>query len=114
MNYHTMHGFNNVDYSAGWNNNSHDQMLRNNIDHVYLQYDYNQSGQLEGMEFFNAYRELCLRMGMAPPASQQEVWGAVQQSDANRDGKVGKWEMFNLFKRIQGVQGGMFMNNNAW
>ena len=113
MNYHTMHGFNNVDYSTGWNNNVHDQMLRNNIEHVFMQYDFNRSGQLEGMEFFNAYRDLCLRMGMAPPMNYQEVRMAAQQFDSNHDGRISKWEMFNIFKRIQGVQGGMFMTGHV-
>lgn len=47
-NYQSMNGFNNVNYSGGWNANVHDQMLRNNIDVVYQRYDFNYSGQLEG------------------------------------------------------------------
>lgn len=65
-----MNGYQQVDYSQGWGNN-HDQMLQQKIDMVYQRYDQNHSGQLEGQEFFYAYRDLCLSMGMAPPSSQQ-------------------------------------------
>ena len=109
-NYNQMQGFTHVDYSQGWNANVHDQMLQNNINIVYQKYDSNFSGQLEGQEFFNAYRELCLMMGMAPPQSYQETWQAVNQCDSNRDGRVTKMEMFTLFKRIQGINSGMMMN----
>lgn len=46
MNYQTMNGYQNIDYSGGWNPNYHDQLLRNNIDIVYQRYDMNFSGQL--------------------------------------------------------------------
>lgn len=101
-----MNGFQHVDYSGGWGNN-HDQMLQAKIEMVYQKYDQNRNGQLEGQEFFNAYKELCLQMGMAPPNSYQDAWTAVQQCDSNRDGRVSKAEMLMLFKRIQGVNGGM-------
>lgn len=45
-NYQQMNGFNAVNYSGGWNPNQHDQMLRNQIDQVYMRYDTNQSGTL--------------------------------------------------------------------
>ena len=48
MNCSSMPGYVNVDYSGGWNPNYHDQLLRNNIDAVYMRYDFNYSGQLEG------------------------------------------------------------------
>lgn len=47
-NYTSMNGYINVDYTQGWNPNYHDQLLRNNVDAVFLQYDYNRSGTLEG------------------------------------------------------------------
>lgn len=105
-----MNGYVYVDYSNGWNPNYHDQILRNNIDVVYQRYDMNFTGQLEGNEFFYAYRDLCLMMGMAPPMDYQSVWNAVMQSDTNFNGRVSKMEMFMMFKRIQGIG----MNNNGW
>ena len=48
MNYQGMNGFHQIDYSGGWNPNVHDQMLQNNINRVFMQYDMNMSGQLEG------------------------------------------------------------------
>lgn len=65
-----MNGFCNIDYSGGWGNH-HDQQLMNAINNVFMRYDFNRSGTLEGQEFFNAYRDLCLSMGMAPPSSYQ-------------------------------------------
>lgn len=70
-NYHKMNGYCNIDYSNGWNPMQHDQMLTNNIRIVFQRYDRNRSGQLEGQEFFYAYRDLCLMMGIAPPESYQ-------------------------------------------
>jgi len=43
-------GFNNMgtfSYNGTWNTGN-DQMLRSQIDRVYMQYDYNRTGQLEG------------------------------------------------------------------
>jgi len=47
-NYQQMNGFQAVDYSGGWNANVHDQMLRAKIEQIYMRYDMNQSGSLEG------------------------------------------------------------------
>ncbi len=85
-----MNGYVAVDYSGGWNANYHDQLLRNNIDVVYQRYDRNFSGQLEGQEFFYAYRDLCLMMGLCPPSDYHSVWNAAMQSDTNRDGRTSK------------------------
>ena len=62
-------------------------------------------------------------MGLAPPTDFYSVQNAVMQSDTNFNGRVSKMEMFNIFKRIQGIQmgmgGGMGMGmgggfNNGW
>lgn len=105
-NYSSMPGFVVVDYSNGWNGAYHDQLLRNNIDVVYQRYDRNYSGQLEGNEFYYAYRDLCLLMGLAPPNDYHSVWNAMMACDTNRDGRISKMEMFMLFKRIQGINAG--------
>ena len=84
------------------------------IDMAFQKYDQNRTGQLEVQEFFYAYKELCLSMGMAPPQSQQQVWQAAMQCDTNRDGQVSKPEMFALFKNIQGVQQGGFGQQQMW
>ena len=47
MNYQTMPGFQSVDYSGGWNPNIHDQMLKNNINQVFMKHDTNRNGQLD-------------------------------------------------------------------
>lgn len=108
-NYQSMPGYVCIDYSNGWNDSYHDQLLRTNIDYVYQQYDRNFSGQLEGQEFFFAFRDLCLRMGMAPPMSYESMWNAVMQCDANFNGRVSKMEMFMVFKRLQGINVGAGM-----
>ena len=113
VNYQQMPGYNPVDYSKGWNSNKHDQDLRHLIRTAYQQFDSKRSGQLDGPDFFNAYTHLCLQMGLAPPQTQQDVWNAVQQCDTNKDGKISQWEMFNLFKKIQGINAGMMMNPNS-
>lgn len=106
MSFQNMNGFVNVNYNQGWNPNQHDQMLQTNIDYVYNVYDKNRSGQLEGKEFFGAYRDLCLRMGMAPPNDWNSLRQAFQVCDNNGDGRVNKMEMLMVFKRIQGINSG--------
>lgn len=110
LNYQSMNGYTHIDYSSGWNPSYHDQLLRTNIDYVFQQYDFNFSGQLHGQEFFFAYRDLCLRMGLAPPMDYQSVWGAAMASDVNGNGQVSKMELFILFKKIQGINN----SNNGW
>ena len=110
MNYQGMNGFHMVDYSGGWNPAVHDMMLQQNIEMVFQRYDMNFSGQLEGQEFFFAYRDLCLAMGIAPPMNYGDVWNAVMQCDYNGNGRVSRQEMFMLFKRIQGINAGMTFN----
>ena len=111
--YQNMTGYKAVDYSGGWNANSHDQMLNNNIDYIYQKFDTNCTGQLEGTEFFNAYSDLCLNMGLSPPQSYQEVSNAILSADANFNGRVSKMEMFRLFKMIQGIKSGGMMNQQG-
>ena len=110
MNYQGMNGFHMVDYSGGWNPAVHDMMLQQNIEMVFQRYDMNFSGQLEGQEFFFAYRDLCLSMGIAPPNNYGDVWNAVMQCDYNGNGRVSRQELFMLFKRIQGINAGMTFN----
>ena len=109
FNYTSMPGFCQVDYTGGWNPNVHDMMLKQKINHVFMQYDMNRNGQLEGQEFYGAYRDLCLMMGMAPPQTLQEVWHVAMQNDLNGDGMISPMEMFILFKKLQGINAGMMM-----
>ncbi len=109
-NFQGMNGYTFVDYSGGWNPAIHDQMLRNNVELVFQRYDLNFSGQLEGQEFFYAYRDLCLMMGVCPPMNYQDVWNAAMSSDYNGNGRISRPELFMLFKRIQGINQGMVMN----
>jgi hypothetical protein len=90
FNYQAMNGFNMVDYSGGWNPAVHDMMLQRNVEIVFQRYDMNFSGQLEGQEFFYAYRDLCLMMGVCPPMTYQDIWNAVMQCDTNRDGRINR------------------------
>ena len=87
-NYQTMPGFQRVDYSGGWNPNLHDQMLKTNINQVFMKHDTNRNGQLDPHEFYPAYHDLCLMMGMAPPRTQQDVQSAYMQFDVNKDGMI--------------------------
>ena len=76
-------------------------MLKNNLEVVFQRYDLNLSGQLEGQEFFYAYRDLCLMMGMCPPTSYQEIQQAAIEADNNGNGSISKMELFTLFKKMQ-------------
>ena len=89
-------------YNGVWGN-TQDIWLRGQIDRVYMLYDRNRNGQLEGQEFYFAYRDLCMAVGQTPPAPN-DFWSIRQiaaQADTNFDGRISKMEMFNLFKRCQ-------------
>jgi hypothetical protein len=58
------------------------------------------------MEFFNAYREICLHMGMAPPNDYQSLLQVAQTCDTNFDGRINRMEILMMFKRIQGINCG--------
>jgi hypothetical protein len=103
----SMNGYMNVDYSGGWNPAVHDQMLQNNINVVFQRYDMNFTGQLEGQEFFYAYRDLCLMMGLCPPNDYNTIQQVMIQTDQNFNGRVSKMELFMVFKRAQGINSGM-------
>ena len=92
-----------VDYSGGWNPNIHDEMLKFHISEVVRKHDCNRNGQMDPCEYHPAYRDLCLRMGLAPPKSFVELKGTFERFDTNRDKKLSSLEMFVAFKAIQGV-----------
>ena len=46
-------------------------------------------------------------MGVCPPMNYNDIWQAVRMCDVNGDGRISRMEMFLLFKRIQGINGGM-------
>lgn len=46
-------------------------------------------------------------MGVCPPMTYQDIWNAAMSCDVNGDGRISRMEMFLLFKRIQGINGGM-------
>ena len=49
-------------------------------------------------------------MGLCPPQSYEEVWMMALEGDLNGDGQISRAEMFLLFKRLQGIHGGMMQN----
>jgi hypothetical protein len=59
-----------------------------------------------------AYRELCLRMGLCPPNTYQDVMSAMMAGDSSMNGRISRMEMFILFKRIQGINMGIMMGND--
>jgi len=78
-------------YNGQWQGH-HDMYLRAQIDRVYAQYDYNYTGQLEGQEFYFAYRDLCVSVGQSCPAPN-DFWTIRQiaaQADTNFDGRISK------------------------
>ena len=89
-------------YNGQWLN-THDVFLRNEIDRVYAMYDRNFTGQLEGQEFYFAYRDLCAATGQMPPAPNDfyRIQAIAQQADTNFNGRIDKGEMYMLFKRCQ-------------
>lgn len=75
-----------------------DVQLKDYIDQVFYRYDVNRNGCLSFNELHGFLNELFLMTGFGRTVTQQEAYNALLRIDANHDGCVNKFELFNLFK----------------
>lgn len=75
-----------------------DLQLRQFIDEVFMRYDYNRSGNLNLPELHIFLNELFALTGVKKLFSYEEAYGALASMDANRDGQISKFELFNLYR----------------
>jgi hypothetical protein len=80
--------------------NVSDLQLRQFIDEVFMRYDYNKSGTLNLPELHIFLTELFSLTGMKKTFSYEEACGALQTMDANRDGQISKFELYNLYRHM--------------
>lgn len=77
-----------------------DMMLRQYIDQVFMRYDFNRTGTLNLPELHVFLNELFMMCGLPRRVSYTEAFQALMAMDANRDGQINKFELFNLFHYI--------------
>lgn len=77
-----------------------DQDLRNAVDQVFNQFDQDKSHTLDRSEIVKVLNQLFINLKANRQASQQEVDKFLQLVDTNKDGKLTKMELFEVFKRI--------------
>lgn len=77
-----------------------DLQLRQFIDEVFMRYDYNRSGRLNLPELHIFLNELFMLTGFKKTFTYEEAYGALASIDANRDGQISKFELFNLYKLV--------------
>lgn len=75
-----------------------DMQLRQYIDQVFMRYDFNRTGTLNLQELHMFLNELFGMCGIPHNVSYGECYNALMAMDANRDGQVNKYELFNLFR----------------
>lgn len=85
-------------YNNTTNMNISDIQLHQYIDQVFARYDYNRTGTLNLPELHNFLNELFMMSGIPRNISYIEAYQALMQVDANRDGQVNKFELYNLFR----------------
>jgi hypothetical protein len=65
-----------------------------------MRYDYNRTGTLNLPELHDFLNELFMMTGHPHRVSYMEAYQALMSMDANRDGHINKFEMFNLFRHM--------------
>jgi len=82
-------GMNSFSYNGVWDS-YHTKYLQNQIDRVFLKYNYTGNGQLRSSEFASAYCELCMSMGQTPPLDILTINQIAMQSTPNCNGVISK------------------------
>lgn len=76
--------------------------LKQAIQAIFIQYDQDQSGTLEGTEISKLINDVFIRMGKAREIQQQDIDQFLNGIDKNGDGKVSKTELLDIFKKFMG------------
>ena len=77
-----------------------DQQLKDAVDAVFSQFDKDNSGTLDGQEVSSLINAALKHMNAGRTASQKEVDALIANVDKNGDGKIGKVELFEIFKQV--------------
>jgi Ca2+-binding EF-hand superfamily protein len=70
------------------------------IDELFTRYDRDRSGSLDRSELGAVFNEVLARFNMGFTISQSEAEALLYQIDNNRDGKIGKPELFNCLRNL--------------
>ena len=77
-----------------------EQQLKDAVDAVFQQFDKDNSGTLDSNEVSNLINAALKHMNSPRVASQKEVDALISNVDKNGDGKIGKVELYEIFKQV--------------
>ena len=77
-----------------------EQQLKQAVDAVFQVYDKDNSGTLDKAEVGNLINDALKHMGQNRTVSPAEVEQFVNAVDVNKDGKIEKPELFQIFKKV--------------
>lgn len=81
-------------------NTPQEQQLRQLIDELFVRYDTDRSFTLDRRELQNVFNEVLMRFNMGFTISQSEAEALLCEIDGNRDGKIGKPELFRVLRNL--------------
>jgi Ca2+-binding EF-hand superfamily protein len=77
-----------------------DQQLKDAVDAVFEQFDKDGSNTLDSHEVGNLINAALSNMKVKRQATQQDVHSLISAVDKNNDGKIGKPELLEIFKKV--------------
>lgn len=77
-----------------------EEQLRQAVDQVFLKYDKDQSGFLDFSESTAIVSDALKQMNTQKQPTEQDVRNLLELADENKDNKISKEELFNVFKKL--------------
>ena len=77
-----------------------EQQLKDAVDAVFQNFDKDNSGSLDDKEVANLINAALANMKAGRNASAEEIKALINTVDKNGDGKIGKVELYEIFKKV--------------
>ena len=77
-----------------------EQQLKDAVDAVFQQFDKDNSGTLDSAEVRSLVNAALKQMNANRSATEKEVDALIANVDKNGDGKIGKVELYEIFKQV--------------
>jgi Ca2+-binding EF-hand superfamily protein len=79
-----------------------DKQLKDAVDAVFDQFDKDGSNTLDAQEVASLINAALANMKIKRQATQNDVQSLIHAVDKNNDGKIGRPELFEIFKKVTG------------
>ena len=77
-----------------------DEQLRQSIEGIFIKYDTDKSGTLEGNEIVTLINDLFKNLGRNRSVRPEEVDKFIKVIDKNNDSRISKTELFDVLKTL--------------